>query len=753
MLPYALAIFTGAFLLFEVQPLIGKYILPWFGGSPGVWTTCLLFFQLVLLGGYAYAHLIATRLRPRSQVIVHGILLAASLLVLPITPSPFWKDHVAGNPTWHILLLLAGTIGLPYFVLSATGPLMQQWFSVSHRGASPYRLYALSNVGSLLALLSYPVYFEVRFSRPEQARLWSTGLGVFAVLAAVCAWQLWKASGNGAAAVAEPPASPVPETDSKTPGLDRFLWVALPATASILLLAVTNKLCQDVAVIPFLWVLPLGLYLLSFVISFDHARWYSRPVFTALAVVAVAVVFQMLELGNDLPIRIQIACYLGALFVFCMIGHGEVYRLKPPPRSLTAYYLAIAAGGALGGILVAIVAPAVFNDFHELPLGLWLLTYLAGVVCFRQASRPLAFAAAVGGMLATFVIPVIRAQCADGLTVGDEWLYTYSNYGWFILAGLAVFLACAFDRRTRDLTDGWTPRLGAFVMVLSVAVGAVVVIQWTGEDYAPVVDSARNFYGTLKVFDHNRDDPLNHYYLLLHGVTTHGLQFTAEDRAMFHTTYYGERSGVGLAIDHLTQPAGRRRIGLVGLGTGTLVSYGTPGDYFRIYEINPAVEKLARTRFTYLRRCPATVDIITGDARLSMEREIAENHPQQLDLLALDAFSSDAIPVHLLTREAFALYLKELKPDGILAVHTSNRYLDLRPVVERLADEFGLMAKTVFDDDEPNWWTYRTTWILVTKNQAFLDDPDIIGAAELGISTRPHPLWTDDHVSLFPILR
>lgn len=292
MLPFALAIFTGAFLLFQVQPLIGKYILPWFGGGPGVWTTCLLFFQMLLLGGYAYAHWSATRLKPRTQAILHGALLLAAMFALPIAPGVFWKAHVAGNPTWHILLLLAGTIGLPYFVLSATGPLMQQWFSASNPGLSPYRLYALSNVGSLLALLSYPVYFEVEFTRLTQANMWSAGFVVFVALCGYCAWLMWRAKVAVATADTAPSGSTVPdEADVPPTALDKFLWVALPATASVLLLATTNKLCQDVAVIPFLWVLPLALYLLSFVICFDHARWYVRGVFAALLALSIAVVF------------------------------------------------------------------------------------------------------------------------------------------------------------------------------------------------------------------------------------------------------------------------------------------------------------------------------------------------------------------------------------------------------------------------------------------------------------------------------
>jgi hypothetical protein len=762
MLPYAFAIFTGAFLLFQVQPVIGKYILPWFGGGPGVWTTCLLFFQVLLLGGYGYAHWSSTRLKPRTQAIVHLVLLALAIATLPITPSEMWKAHIAGNPTWRILLLLGGTIGLPYFVLSSTGPLMQQWFSTTNRGVSPYRLYALSNIGSLLALLSYPVYFEVAFSRRTQANLWSAGLIVFAAACGYCAIRVWRA---GAAPVVADPTVPEPSTEiAAHPSWgDKFLWVTLPAIASVLLLATTNKLCQEVAVIPFLWVLPLSLYLLSFIICFDHARWYSRGIFAALLVVGIAVVCQLLVAGNTVPMAIQITSYTGTLFVACMICHGEVYQLRPSPRFLTSYYLLLSAGGALGGLLVAVVAPAVFSDYHELQLGLWALSYLLGVLCFRQRSWSLAFGAGAGAMITTFVLPILRSRFDDGFSIMEEWLRFYRlptgsafpvGQGFFIFGFLVLFVTAAFDPERRRLLREWRPRLVGFVMVLSVGLGIVLLVQARATQRQPIIAASRNFYGALKVFEYNADDPEDHYYLLLHGATTHGLQFTAPEKQMIPTTYYGENSGVGLAIKHLPRPAGERRLGLVGLGTGTLASYGTHGDYLRIYEINPAVERLARTRFQYLPRCAAKVDVIMGDARLSMEREIAAHESQQFDLLALDAFSSDAIPVHLLTKESFALYLQHLRPDGVLAVHTSNRYLDLRPVVERLAREFSLSVATIHDDDETSWWIYRTTWILVTKNKALLEEPEIRDVTDSPATyRRPPPLWTDDHTSLYPILR
>jgi hypothetical protein len=757
MLPFAFSIFTGAFLLFQVQPLIGKYILPWFGGSPGVWTTCLLFFQTLLLGGYAYAHFSSTLLKPRGQAALHLGLLLLSLALLPITPNESWKTHVTGDPTWQILLLLGVTIGLPYFVLSATGPLMQQWFSVTNPGVSPYRLYALSNIGSLLALLSYPVFFEVRFSRHEQAVMWSAGLGVFVVLCGFCAWRVWRHPPAPAPAPSAPAAdsgaTPAPSPETPAPWHDKIFWLALPALASVLLLAITNKLCQEVAVIPFLWVLPLALYLLTFVICFDHARWYHRGVFSALLVVGIAAVCSLLTVGSDAPMKVQIASYTATLFVACMVCHGELYQLRPAPRYLTSYFLYISAGGALGGLLVAVVAPAVFNEYRELQLGLIALVVAFAAVCFRHRNRLLALGAAVGAMAMTFGVPALEATYDGSPGVRAEIADYYKDHVLWIAGGMAIFLACAFDLRRRRIVAEWRATLAVPVLVIVGGLGYQLAAQLRNKDADTVIRSSRNFYGTLKVYDYKSDNPDEHYHLLMHGATTHGLQFTAADRSFMPTSYYGPNSGIGMAFAHLPRPT-NKRYAVVGLGTGSLSVYGKAGDYVRIYEINPAVEKLARDPFSYLAKCPAKLDVIMGDARLEMEHELATNQAQNLDLIALDAFSSDAIPVHLLTAEAFAIYLKHLKPDGVIAVHISNRYLDLQPVVERLAEKFGLGTACISDDNTSNWWLYDTTWVLVSKNRAFLENSDIAGATDNPQKNpRKAALWTDDNANLYSIMK
>jgi hypothetical protein len=764
MFAFALTIFTGAFLLFQVQPLIGKYILPWFGGSPGVWTTCMLFFQMLLLGGYAYAHTVSRRLKPRTQAVVHVILLVAALATLPITPSDSWKTHTGENPTWHILALLAVSLGLPYIVLSATGPLMQEWFRRVSPGVSPYRLYALSNVGSLLALISYPFYFESHFTRRAQAQFWSWALLGYALCAGWCAWRVWK-SGTGVSPVENETTggTPVPRTH-------RLLWIALPACASILLLAVTNKMCQDVAVIPFLWVLPLALYLLSFIISFDSPRWYSRFYYTVALAGAMVAVCLALFAGADMAMKDQILIYSGTLFVGCMICHGELYRLKPDPRHLTSFYLMIAAGGAIGGLFVALVAPHVFSNFYELHFSLALTVLLLVVVSFvdRTALKSwqwrtlfglLALGAAYGidrGML--WGITQLRHRDAvqgKSLFASMNWTQV-ERLRWIVWVAVAVAVVGIWliRRRRRAPALNWPLLTGGLLsgglVALIVALGMQVHSSLRNSLF-----SARNFYGVLSVFEYLDTGSASRYRLLLHGRITHGLQFSAPERAREITSYFGASSGLGLALRHFPRQQ-NQRIGLLGLGVGTITAYGKPGDYIRVYEINPQVKQIAEDPFTYVANSRAQVEIVMGDGRLSMESE----PPQNFDILIMDAFSSDAVPVHLLTKEAFEIYQRHLKPDGAIVVNISNRYLDLRPVIENAAREFGFQSHHINcedgaggDDDEGSWWLYASSWMILSKNQAFMDRNELKWAASPTAASTNIPLWTDDYTSMFKILQ
>ena len=716
MLVFGLTIFVGAFLLFLVQPLIAKFILPWFGGGPAVWTTCMLFFQMLLLGGYVYAHLSTRRLAPRRQVILHVILIASALLLLPITPGDQWKPPDGATPTWRILLLLTSCLGLPYFVLSSTGPLMQAWVSRAYAGVAPYRLYALSNLGSLLALAGYPFLVEPNFSRLAQAGGWSLGLGGFALLAVWCGAIVWRRAGNvpmpqglQECGANEPGAeSPLPGAAGKS----RWLWFALPACGSVLLLAVTNKICQDIAVIPFLWVLPLSLYLLSFIVSFDSPRWYWRPFWLPALVLALGATLWMM-VGSTIhlpdivllsPIRWlflqasllsmfnMIGIYLGTLFVCCMVCHGEVYRLRPVANKLTGYYLMIAAGGAFGGLFVALLAPMLFKNYFELHVGLFGIALLAAVVMFVDEKSPLH-----GGR------PV---------------------WGW-----------------------------GAIILA-SIGLGAGLYHN-AAKSVADTVVVSRSFYGVLKVSESRMEDPMAHELTLEHGGTQHGLQFVSLKKRRWPTTYYTSASGIARAMEHFPRKQ-NRRVGVVGLGVGTMAAWGKAGDYFRFYEINEQVQFLARNRFWYLGDSPAKIEIVLGDARLSMERE----PDQRFDILVLDAFSSDAIPVHLLTREAFEIYLRHLQPDGAIAVHISNRYLNLEPIVTRTADHFALGAALIYnnvsyleDEDDENSSTFDSDWVLLTRNMDFLKLPAIAEAASARGDFSPKiGMWTDEESNLLQIL-
>jgi hypothetical protein len=769
MLGFALTVFGGAFLLFAVQPMIGKYTLPWFGGGPGVWTTCMLFFQTLLLGGYAYAHLVARRLKPRAQVLVQAGLVLAALLLLPITPAASWKPQSPDHPTLRILALLAASLGAPYFVLSTTGPLLQHWWSRCRPGASPYRLYALSNAGSLLALLSFPFCFEPHFTRKRQTELWGWGLAAYAACFVWPALKMWRSASAPApeqvapgkpgvtpppssscfqASMVQPP-SPSREALAAPPGgkfAQSALWLLLPACSSVLLLATTNKLCQDVAVIPFLWIVPLALYLLSFIICFDSPRWYVRPLFALGLIAAAAGICRALLQGTELSLYWQIGLYCAGLFLCCMACHGELYRLRPAPEQLTGYYLLIAAGGAFGGLFVAVLAPLIFRDFYELHWGLFgcvVLFALSLNLSPGPSWRWLACALTLAGVVGIDQGVAWAAPHFKTFPRGAVIALRASVSTLLVLAALVWVARGKFRSfaRWRLVACGW--------LVAGIVVLGVCLWKQGAKPAGDVVFRARNFYGTLTVYEEYKADPQQHYFLLEHGRITHGLQFVDSTQALWPTTYYGEESGVGLAMNALSSRP--RRVGLVGLGTGTLTAYLRKGDYGRIYEINPQVARVAASQFTYLSNCPARIDIALGDARLSLEKEA----PEQFDLLVLDAFSSDAIPVHLLTAESFALYQRHLKPEGIIAVHISNHYVDLEPVVVNLARHFGYQLALIdYDEDEASWWLYASTWVLLTRNDAVLDTPAIHQATGKIKTMNPKvPLWTDDFASLYQILR
>ena len=696
MIYYAITIFLSAFLLFQIQPMLGKYILPWFGGTPAVWSTTMLFFQALLTGGYAYTYWLIDRLDEKKQGIVHLALLSMSLILLavtaltwraPILPDASWKPRGVDFPVWDILRILSIAIGLPYFILATNSPLMQAWFNRGHPGRSPYRLYALSNVGSLLALITYPVLVEPVLTLQTQATLWSLGFALFALLAVYGALRTMRRS------IASSRLSDA-EVDIARPSKKiSIVWITLPACASVLLLAITSQISQEIAVIPFLWILPLTIYLLTFILCFESDRWYSRAIFTVAFFVLSASYAILSARGIAVSLPMAIGTYALLLFVGCMICHGELARLKPHPRYLTSFYLMISLGGALGGITVNLIAPYLFKAYLELPLSLFACTVL-------------------------------------------------------------LFIGTLFNRLPRQ-TARATRNLATVSAGTLVLFGGLFFFYIKTTMFDPVF-AARNFYGVLRVLETNANDPEQRAYMLAHGATSHGWEYTAPDKRRLPTAYFTENSGGGLAfLNHPKRPAALR-VGILGLGIGVLSAYGQPGDVIRYYEINPEVTRLAEGEggyFNFLKECPAQTQIVLGDARISLEQELAAGQPQHFDLLVLDTFNSDSIPVHLVTHEAFAVYLQHLNPDGVIALHISNNYLDLRPVIWKLADEFDL-GSAVIEDPGDGVRASLSIWMLVTRNRAFLNQPIIANR------TAPRPmnianfrLWTDDYSNLLQILR
>lgn len=706
MILHASTIALSAFLLFLLQPIVAKQILPWFGGSAAVWTTCMVFFQTVLLAGYAYSDLLIRKLAPRRQALIHAALLVASLAWLPVAVSEAFKPADASNPIGRIVLLLTATIGLPYLMLSTTGPLIQAWFNRAHAGRRVYRLYALSNLASMLALLAYPPLIEPAASVRQQSLGWSLGYAAFVLLGLAAAWRAGRvpvaqehrragAPQAAAAAAPAPQATLTPTSTSAaaaapeaapTPGLrEHGLWLLLSMLGSVLLLAVTNHITQNVASIPFLWVLPLSLYLASFILCFDGRGWYWRRTYALLSCAAIVLMFGALSWRVDwtvpsigrgiVPIAEAVPLYAAGLFVLCMFCHGELVARKPAPAHLTRFYLMVSLGGALGGALVGVVAPLALSWYWEFPIALVVLALLLAL-----------------------------------------------------------------------LTGGWLRPVAIAVLCATLAGGADYLVQVRRD----AIEITRNFYGVLRVRTTGSVEAGTARHVLIHGVINHGDQYLSPPRSRQPTTYYGESSGVGLALSALRARDGQPplRIGVVGLGTGTLAAYGRAGDTLRLYELNPAVLELATRRFTYLRDSAAAIATPLGDARLSLEREA----PQAFDLLAVDAFSGDSIPTHLITREAALLYRRHMAADGVIAMHVTNRYIDLAGVTRQMADALGWQAIAVDDAVPEGPGLYKSLWVLITGN------PALAGRliAEGGRPVPPQPglrAWTDDYNNLFQVLK
>jgi SAM-dependent methyltransferase len=686
-LVYGITIFTSAFLLFQVEPIIAKIILPWMGGAAAVWSVCLLFFQTVLLLGYLYAHWLAQKFPPPAQRRLHVVLLAVSLLTLPISPRESWKPTGAEDPGLRVLLLLAMTVGLPYFLLSSTSPLLQAWSARARPDASPYRLYALSNAGSLVGLLSYPLLVEPTISRLHQAVAWSFAYGGVAVLLALIAL---RTSGES---VRESSPEQIFRPDWKT----RLLWAALAASGSALLLGVTNHISQNIAAVPFLWVLPLSLYLLSFILCFEGRAWYRRGLWLRLLGLSLGAMAYALAPGYaSVPLYVLLPLYCLGLFVCCMVCHGELARLKSHPVHLTSFYLMVSLGGAIGALFVALLAPRLFSGWYELPISMAACAVLVLIVLHRDP---------------------------DSMFYRARW-----KPAWLGLMALTLALIANLSITARR------QRAHSHLMV-------------------------RNFYGVLRVADliapgivmmkgqygPSADEDL-HYRELLNGTIDHGMQFLAPSRRREPTSYYSPGSGIGVALQAVGKK-GPLRVGIIGLGAGTIAAYGRGDDSYVFYEINPLVLEIANSEFSFLRDTKARLKVVLGDARLSLERE----PPEKFDVLAVDAFSGDSIPVHLLTREAFALYFRHLKPDGILAVHISNKYLNLEPVVYSAAETLNKKAYRFDNPPDAHRGIHHATWVLVASPQVFAVGEQITGAGTA--VGGPEQLWTDDYSSLLRVLK
>jgi hypothetical protein len=718
---YAFSVLLSAFLLFQIQPMIGKFILPWFGGTPAVWSTVLLFFQALLTAGYAYAYWLLGRLRDRLQGVVHLVLLGVSMAALllaalawpsPLTPDASWRPAGSALPVWGIFRVLAVSVGIPYFLLASNSTLMQAWFSRDDRSQTPYRLYALSNLGSLVALVSYPLLVEPNLTLRAQAYLWSAGYVVFALSTAYLALRIYRRTKADDAQVSGESRS----AEDQRPSVGvHILWIALAACASTLLASVTSQITQEVAVIPFLWVLPLTIYLLTFILAFSGGRWYSRWLYAVAFFVVAAVSIWMLVKFPPFSILTQIIVYTVLLFICCMICHSEAFKLRPHPSFLPSFYLMIALGGAMGGIFATLVAPNLFST------GYWELQW-ALIGC---------------GVLLTIVGQSERAAAPQRQQ------------------------ARSVRRRARKLgqTEVSARRtvrpvviVSAVLVVLLAAAVVVIMRAFSSETLL----ARRDFYGVSRVWEINTEVPGARAYQLTHGKTVHGFQFAAGELRGVPTTFYAESSGVGLSIlNHPARPGGLR-VGALGMGIGVIASYGQSGDVYRFYEINPDVIRIAegeRGYFSYLSDSQADIQIIPGDARLSLERELQSEGSQGLDLLVLDAFSGDTIPLHLLTREAFDIYLQHLKQDGIMAVHVSNRYFDLYLEVYRLADAFDLTTALIQDEGD-GIQSYDSIWMLLTRQAESMELP-AIAARSVPRPAIPAslPVWTDDFSNLLQILR
>jgi spermidine synthase len=775
LLLYSLTLFVSATLLFVVQPMVGKMILPLLGGTPAVWSTCMVFFQAMLLAGYAYAHASATWLGISRQAILHLAVLAIPLGFLPLSVNPALLRGGEANPVLDVLMLLSISVGLPFFVVSATAPLLQRWFSHTGHpsGRDPYFLYAASNLGSMLALLGYPTLIEPRLHLRDygwlsQTRLWSLGYLGLAALTALCALTLWQGiAARLAPGSSERVGAPAMESADPPEGLSearpsssrRLRWVALAFVPSSLLLGVTTYITTDIAAVPLLWVLPLALYLLSFILAFGSwpARLH-RMVVSMLLPLALIVIFFMVS-GFRQRIWLTVIWHLALLLVVALSCHGELALSRPSPRHLTEFYLLISAGGVLGGIFNALIAPLVFSSLVEYPLAMLLACVL---VRWHRAVPP----ASPRARLLTATLPLGVAALALILYSDSVSLMIDFRFLSRLLDIPPESVTAGLDPVERKINTilAYAPPLALCLLLrrrpvlLGLSLAAVLMVtDFVDARNSDQIRQARSFFGVLQV---SRDRDAKGYTTLHHGTTLHGRQSLDPARRGAPLSYYHRQGPIGQVFGELDRRDASRRVAVIGLGAGTLAAYARPGDGLTFYEIDRLVRDIAldRAYFTYLsdaRDRGATMRIELGDARIRLEAVGRERPGEQYDLIVVDAFTSDAIPVHLLTREALRLYLERLKPGGLLAFHLSNRFLALEPVVANLAGDAGLAGLIEEDESEETKGVASSTWAVLART------PEALGrlahdarwtAAEREANPRVG-VWTDDFHNLLSVFK
>ncbi len=684
---FVYTIFLSAFLLFQIQPLLAKFILPWYGGSAAVWSACMLFFQAGLLIGYGYAHLVTRYFSLKNQIWIHLALLLLSLISIPVTPH-IWPDSGSGaSPTFGILALLSLSVGFPYILVSTTGPLLQHWFSFFDNKKSPYRLYALSNLGSLVGLFTYPLIVEPIFQLKTQTLIWSCGYVIYIVLCAMIVLGLRKI---------KPVQTKVEnEKSKKTDALTKILWLLLAFMGTVSLLSVTNKLTQDVLVVPFLWIIPLALYLVSFIIAFENPKWYNRKVFLpALVLITMIILKKQYDFAVndvDMTISVIIILYSTEIFLLTMVLHGELARIKPDKSGLTFYYFLISAGGVFGGVFITLIVPFIFRGYWEI-----YTTFI--------------------GTILLITISLYRDR---------SFQKKKSRRNFLVVA--SFFLLCC-------TSFAFSKEYKAF--------------------YEKVIYSNRNFYGVLKVMEADKGTQ-NWQRLLFHGDIMHGMQFMDTSYTKLPTAYYGPKAGMGLALSQF--PTRSRadykgmKVGMIGLGTGTICIYGTDRDLYKFYEINPLVYTTAKKYFTYLSDFKGKLEVEYGDGRINLENELKEKGSNNFDILAVDAFSGDAIPTHLLTKEAGEIYLSHLKPEGILAFNITNKYLNLLPVLSGLAESIHKPMYYFFQESD-SLTTTNAIWVLLTENPDFINNPVVKNLiTPIDAASAKKVYWTDNYSSILSL--